>query len=71
MLITFIQIGYYHLCSLDKTILCNTDFHDLESVFGGAWPRIVSAIGAAKRYGIGVLLGTYPTLRWWFYCIVN
>lgn len=50
-----VPIGYYHLCGLDNSILCNTDFHGLEYVFDGAWPRIVSATETAKRYGIGVL----------------
>jgi len=60
------KIGYYHLCRLDNSILRNTDFHGLEHVFEGAWPRIVSAIETAKRYGIGVLFGTHPHLGYGF-----
>ncbi|KAI6000408.1 glycoside hydrolase family 5 protein [Pisolithus orientalis] len=50
-----IPIGYYHLCGVDPSILRGTDFDGLESIFGGAWSRIVKAIETADRYQIGVL----------------
>lgn len=52
-----IQIGYYHLCSLDHSLLSGTDFHGLDSVFEGAWIRLVRAVETAQLYGIGVLFG--------------
>lgn len=51
------QIGYYHLCSLDRSLLSGTDFHGLDSVFEGAWMRLVRAVKTAQFYGIGVLFG--------------
>ncbi|KAF8656413.1 hypothetical protein AX16_002557 [Volvariella volvacea WC 439] len=51
-----IPIGYYHLCSLDASILTRTDFDGLQNVFMGAWSRILRAIETANSYGIGVLL---------------
>jgi glucan 1,3-beta-glucosidase len=51
------QIGYYHLCGADPSVLRNTAFHDLEHVFTGAWARITLAIETARHHGIGVLLG--------------
>lgn len=57
------QIGYYHLCSLDRTLLSGTNFHGLDSVFEGAWIRLVQAVETAQLYGIGVLLGQrFPPL---------
>ncbi|KAI6027052.1 glycoside hydrolase family 5 protein [Pisolithus marmoratus] len=50
-----IPIGYYHLCGMDPSILRGTDFDGLESIFEGAWSRIVKAIETADRYRIGVL----------------
>lgn len=52
-----IQIGYYHLCSLDHTLLIGTDFHGLDSVFKGAWIRLVRAVSTAQLHGMGVLFG--------------
>ncbi|KAG6332793.1 hypothetical protein ID866_6295 [Astraeus odoratus] len=49
------KIGYYHLCALDSSILQHTDFHGLDFVFQGAWPRIVKAVETAQQFGIGVL----------------
>lgn len=51
-----IPIGYYHLCGIDRSVLDRTEFKDFYHVFSGAWTRIVMAIEAARRYGIGVLL---------------
>jgi glucan 1,3-beta-glucosidase len=51
-----LQIGYYHLCEADPSVLRNTIFHDLEYVFTGAWTRITRAIEMARHHGIGVLL---------------
>lgn len=56
------QIGYYHLCGIDASVLHGTDFQDFGFVFAGAWARIAKAIETAERYGIGVLLGTYVCL---------
>ncbi|KAF8124594.1 glycoside hydrolase family 5 protein [Boletus edulis] len=51
-----IPIGYYHLCGLDRSLLSGTDFHGLDSVFEGAWIRLVRAVETAQFHGIGVLL---------------
>lgn len=51
------QIGYYHLCSLDHSLLSGTDFHGLDNVFEGAWTRLVRAVEIAQRHRIGVLFG--------------
>lgn len=51
------QIGYYHLCSLDRTLLSGTDFQGLDPVFEGAWMRVVRAVETAQLHGIGVLIG--------------
>jgi glucan 1,3-beta-glucosidase len=56
------QIGYYHLCKVDPSVLHHTDFEGLHDVFEGAWNRITNAITIAHRFGIGVLLGAYPML---------
>ncbi|KAH0826810.1 glycoside hydrolase family 5 protein [Lanmaoa asiatica] len=50
-----IPIGYYHLCSLDHSLLSGTDFHGLDSIFEGAWIRLVRAVETAQLHGIGVL----------------
>ncbi|KAG9308207.1 glycoside hydrolase family 5 protein [Chiua virens] len=50
-----IPIGYYHLSSLDRTLLVGTDFHGLDDVFEGAWIRLVRTVETAQLYGIGVL----------------
>ncbi|KAG8217035.1 glycoside hydrolase family 5 protein [Butyriboletus roseoflavus] len=50
-----IPIGYYHLCSLDHSLLSGTDFHGLDHVFEGAWARLVRAVEIAQQYRIGVL----------------
>lgn len=52
-----LQIGYYHLCGVDPSVLRNTDFRDCHSVFCGAWARIVRVLETAHEYGIGVLIG--------------
>jgi glucan 1,3-beta-glucosidase len=51
------QIGYYHICALDPSILTGTDFDGLQCVFEGAWSRIVTAVTTAQSFGIGVLFG--------------
>ncbi|TFY56994.1 hypothetical protein EVG20_g8716, partial [Dentipellis fragilis] len=51
-----IPIGFYHLCSVDPSVLDGTDFAGLGNVFEGAWGRITNAIATAHRYGIGVLI---------------
>ncbi|KAG6873003.1 hypothetical protein C0995_004135 [Termitomyces sp. Mi166 len=51
-----IPIGYYHLCGNDPSVLHGTAFHDLFSVYSGAWSRITKAIETANRYGLGVLI---------------
>ncbi|KAG6369179.1 glycoside hydrolase superfamily [Boletus reticuloceps] len=51
-----LQIGYYHLCGLDRSLLSGTDFHGLDNVFEGAWIRLVRAVETAQFHGIGVLL---------------
>ena len=52
-----LQIGYYHLCGVDPSVLSNTAFRDFEYVFVGAWARITRAIETAGSHGLGVLLG--------------
>ncbi|KAG1731560.1 glycoside hydrolase family 5 protein [Suillus lakei] len=49
------QIGYYHICALDPSILTRTDFDGLQHVFEGAWSRLVAAVMTAQSFGIGVL----------------
>ncbi|KAG1903058.1 glycoside hydrolase family 5 protein [Suillus fuscotomentosus] len=49
------QIGYYHICALDPSILTRTDFDGLQHVFEGAWSRLVAAVVTAQSFGIGVL----------------
>ena len=56
-----LQIGYYHLCGAEPSVLHNTDFRYFNIVFSGAWSRIVRAIETAHEYGIGVLLGKPPS----------
>ena len=51
------QIGFYHLCAVEPTVLDGTDFAGLANVFEGAWVRITNAIAKAHYYGIGVLIG--------------
>ncbi|TFY77332.1 hypothetical protein EWM64_g6681, partial [Hericium alpestre] len=51
-----IPIGFYHLCSVDPSVLVGTDFAALGYVFEGAWARITLAIASAHRHGIGVLI---------------
>ena len=51
------QIGYYHLCGADPSVIKGTDFQSYGDVFGGAWSRITRAIETAYRHGIGVLIG--------------
>jgi len=66
------QIGYYHLCALDPSILTQTDFDGFQQVFEGAWSRIVAAVRIAQSFGIGVLFGVSCTaLRYKIYLIVN
>ena len=50
------QIGYYHICGADRTVLDGTDFYPYYNVYVGAWARIIRAIENAARRGIGVLL---------------
>ena len=51
------QIGFYHVCGADNSVLRGTEFADYESVFHDAWNHILNAIATANRYHIGVLLG--------------
>jgi hypothetical protein len=53
------QIGYYHLCAVDPSVLHHTDFDGLDNVFKGAWNRIEHAINIAHSFGIGILFGAY------------
>jgi hypothetical protein len=53
------QIGYYHLCGVDPSVLHHTEFESLYDVFEGAWNRIANAITTAHRFGIGILFGVY------------
>lgn len=54
------QIGYYHLCGADPSVLKGTDFEGLEHIYAGAWSRITTAIATANKFGLGVLLGELP-----------
>jgi aryl-phospho-beta-D-glucosidase BglC (GH1 family) len=54
-----LQIGYYHLCGADPSVVKNTAFEDFGYVFAGAWARITRAIETANEHGIGVLLGLF------------
>ena len=51
------QIGYYHVCGADPSVLEGTDFEGLDTVYHGAWQRITNALVTANNYGIGVLIG--------------
>lgn len=51
------QIGFYHVCGVDESVLRGTDFAGFAPVLRGAWKRIVDAIDNARKYGIGVLIG--------------
>jgi glucan 1,3-beta-glucosidase len=51
------QIGYYHLCGTDGSVIQGTEFAQFGNVYEGAWGRITNAIATAHRYGIGVLIG--------------
>lgn len=51
------QIGYYHVCGADQSVLRGTDFADYASIFDDAWNHILNAIVTANKYRIGVLLG--------------
>ena len=52
-----LQIGFYHLCGVDPSVLSGTDFAGLDDVFAGAWSRITNAIATAYRHGLGVFIG--------------
>ena len=52
-----LQIGFYHVCGADHSVLRGTEFADYESIFGDAWNHILNAIVTANKYQIGVLLG--------------
>ena len=54
------QIGFYHVCGADHSVLHGTDFAAYQSVFDDAWNHILNAIVTANRYQIGVLLGKGP-----------
>ena len=56
ILTTTYQIGYYHICGADRTVLDCTEFYPYYNVYVGAWARIIRAIENAARRGIGVLL---------------
>lgn len=59
------QIGFYHICSVDPSVLRNgTDFADLHDTFSGAWDKITNALKTAHRYGIGVLFGNVASLSY-------
>jgi hypothetical protein len=51
------QIGYYHICGVDASVLPGTDFQDHYDVFAGAWSRLTRGIEEASKRGIGVLIG--------------
>ncbi|KAI0044921.1 glycoside hydrolase family 5 protein [Auriscalpium vulgare] len=51
-----IPIGFYELCGIDPSVLVGTDFASLGHIFEGAWPRIMTAIATAHRFGLGVLI---------------
>lgn len=55
--LTYPQIGYYHICGADTSVLDGTDFAGLDHVYHGAWHRITDAIATANRFGLGVLIG--------------
>ena len=63
------QIGYYHVCGIDPSVLEGTPFSDLKGVYEGAWSRISRAIDTAAEYGIGVLIGTSQLLKTTLSCI--
>jgi len=54
------QIGFYHVCGADHSVLRGTEFADYQSVFDDAWNHILNAIVTANKYQIGVLLGKDP-----------
>jgi hypothetical protein len=51
------QIGFYHVCGADHSVLHGTAFADYQSVFDDAWNHILNAIVTANKYQIGVLIG--------------
>jgi glucan 1,3-beta-glucosidase len=55
------QIGFYHVCGVDESVLQGTDFAEFGAVFQGAWPRITNALALANKYEIGVLIGWWPS----------
>ena len=56
------QIGYYHVCGADRSILNDTDFFPYYSVYEGAWRRITQAVLTTSRMNMTVLIGTYSSL---------
>lgn len=58
-----LQIGYYHICGVDPSVLDGTDFANLGHIFAGAWSRVTSALARAHRSGIAVLFGESPRPR--------
>lgn len=50
------QIGYYHLASLNPDILRGTAFEPYADTFSGAWSRIENAIEQAGAHGLGILI---------------
>lgn len=51
------QIGYYHACGIDRSLLDGTEYAPYYDVYRGAWSRILGAIETARHHGIGVLIG--------------
>lgn len=51
------QIGYYHACGIDRSLLDGTEYAPYYDVYRGAWSRVLGAIETARRHGIGVLIG--------------
>lgn len=47
-------------------MLEGTDFEPFHDVFEGAYGRFTQAISTAQKYGLGVLVGTYPQPRDYF-----
>jgi len=60
------QIGFYHVCGADHSVLRGTEFAAYQSIFDDAWNHILNAIVTASRYQIGVLLGKGPIAQMHF-----
>lgn len=53
-----LQIGFYHVCGVDPSVLQGSDFAPFRHAFEGAWSKTMGAIDAASCHGIGVLIGS-------------